>query len=257
MGYSGRCPEPRHLLKKVDTDEGHGSLYNRLTINSDTEATGDTRLLIGGNATVQGILNATSLNLSTNTSGSTDGKIVAKNIEATAEISANKLKINDKTLVNTEKVLLDAPQVILQADADHQLILDSTGVITKGFTKLANTIKIDTEGNITDIKELTASGKIQAQKFNATSDARKKTNIEDYSCSKSILDLPIKSFEYLADDSHTKYIGCLAQDLQKICPEIVDVDKDGFLSIQETKLVYLLLQEVRNLKKQLEHLKGE
>ena len=51
--------------------------------------------------------------------------------------------------------------------------------------------------------------------------------------------------------------GCIAQDLQKICPEIVHEDADGYLSIEETKLVYLLLQEVKELKKEIKALKGE
>ena len=73
----------------------------------------------------------------------------------------------------------------------------------------------------------------------------------------SILDLPVKEFEFIDDETHTKNIGCIAQDLQKICPEIVHEDKDGYLSIEETKLVYLLLQEVKELKKELKTLKGE
>ena len=108
-----------------------------------------------------------------------------------------------------------------------------------------------TGNNITGIQ------KIQAKTFDAISDIRKKTAIQDYRCKKSILDLPIKEFEFINDATHTKHIGCIAQDLQEICPEIVHEDKDGYLSIEETKLVYLLLQEVKELKKEIKALKGE
>ena len=104
---------------------------------------------------------------------------------------------------------------------------------------------------------ITGITKIQAKTFDAISDMRKKTAIQDYVCKNSILDLPIKEFEFIDDETHAKYIGCIAQDLQKICPEIVHEDKDGYLSIEETKLVYLLLQEVKELKKELKTLKGE
>ena len=107
------------------------------------------------------------------------------------------------------------------------------------------------DNNITGINRITAT------QFNATSDARKKTAIQDYKCNKSILDLPIKEFEFINDETHTKHIGCIAQDLQEICPEIVHEGKDGYLSIEETKLIYLLLQEVKELKKELKVLKGE
>ena len=108
-----------------------------------------------------------------------------------------------------------------------------------------------TSNNITGIQ------KIQAKTFDAISDIRKKTAVQDYVCKNSILDLPIKEFEFIDDKTHTKHIGCIAQDLQEICPEIVHEDKDGYLSIEETKLVYLLLQEVKELKKEIKALKGE
>ena len=108
-----------------------------------------------------------------------------------------------------------------------------------------------TGNNITGIQ------KIQAKTFDAISDIRKKTAVQDYICKKSILDLPIKEFEFIDDETHAKHIGCIAQDLQEICPEIVHEDKDGYLSIEETKLIYLLLQEVKELEKEIKALKGE
>ena len=119
-----------------------------------------------------------------------------------------------------------------------------SGKLTAGSVKFDN-------NNISGINRITAT------QFNATSDIRKKTAIQDYICKKSILDLPIKEFEFIDDETHTKHIGCIAQDLQEICPEIVHEGKDGYLSIEETKLVYLLLQEVKELKKELKVLKGE
>lgn len=125
----------------------------------------------------------------------------------------------------------------------------------EGDTKISGSLTIGSisfnKNNITGIARITAT------QFNATSDIRKKTAIKDYICKKSILDLPIKEFEFIGDETHTKHIGCIAQDLQEICPEIVHEDKDGYLSIEETKLVYLLLQEVKELKKEIKALKGE
>lgn len=95
--------------------------------------------------------------------------------------------------------------------------------------------------------------KVNSYGFNAISDRRLKENIVDYRCQKSILDLPVKEFDYKKTGTHT--IGCIAQDLQEICPEIVNTDKDGYLSIQENKLVYLLLQEVKQLKAEIDKLK--
>jgi hypothetical protein len=115
-------------------------------------------------------------------------------------------------------------------------------------------ITISSSKGIEGLSSLDVSGQIDATVFNAKSDARLKSNIEDYKFTKSILDLPIKRFEYIKDDAHTKYIGCLAQDLQKICPEFVNENADGILSIQESKLIYALLQEVKELKEKVEQL---
>ena len=129
---------------------------------------------------------------------------------------------------------------------------DISGDLTVGTVGGGIKFTSDTTGiNITGIQ------KIQAKTFDAISDIRKKIAVQDYVCKNSILDLPIKEFEFIDDETHTKNIGCIAQDLQKICPEIVHEDKDGYLSIEETKLVYLLLQEVKKLKKEIKTLKGE
>ena len=93
-----------------------------------------------------------------------------------------------------------------------------------------------------------------AKGFNATSDKRLKENIEDFNTVQSILNLPIKRFDYI--DGPKNQIGCLAQDLQELYPELVTEDEDGYLSIKESKLVYLLMDEVKKLKKEVEELKG-
>lgn len=97
-------------------------------------------------------------------------------------------------------------------------------------------------------------GAVEASSFDAKSDRRLKENISDYECGKSILDLPVKRFDFVGGPKNQ--IGCIAQDLREICPEIVSEDKDGYLSIKESKIVYLLLQEVRKLRAEMDELKG-
>lgn len=101
-----------------------------------------------------------------------------------------------------------------------------------------------------------SSGTVKAQSFNAVSDKRLKENIVEYSPNKSILDLPIYSYNFISDEKKTKKIGCLAQDLKEICPEIVKEDDKGYLSIEENKIVYLLLDEVKKLKKIVDELEA-
>lgn len=103
--------------------------------------------------------------------------------------------------------------------------------------------------------DITCTGNITANTFNATSDRRLKENIESFNTHKSILDLDVKKFDFI--NGAKNQIGCIAQDLKEICPEIVSENKEGYLSIQENKLVYLLLNEVKKLKEEIESLKKE
>lgn len=102
-----------------------------------------------------------------------------------------------------------------------------------------------------------SKGTVKALSFNAVSDKRLKENIVEYSPNKSILDLPVYSYNFISDEKKTKKIGCLAQDLKEICPEIVKEDDKGYLSIEENKIVYLLLDEVKKLKKRVDELEAK
>jgi len=96
------------------------------------------------------------------------------------------------------------------------------------------------------------SGALYATSFHALSDKRLKENIVPYSPNKSILDLPIYEYNYKESKEHS--IGCMAQDLQEYCPQIVETNKDGYLNINESKIVYLLLDEVKKQNKRINEL---
>ena len=104
---------------------------------------------------------------------------------------------------------------------------------------------ISCTGNI-----VSTGGAVQGVTVRTTSDARLKENVVSYTSDKSILDLDVKKFDFI--NGVKNQIGCLAQDLKEICPEIVSEDENGYLSIQESKIVYLLLNEVKKLKEELE-----
>ena len=100
-----------------------------------------------------------------------------------------------------------------------------------------------------------STGQLTAKIFSASSDKRLKENIVEYVPEHSILDLPVYKYNFIDDAAKIAHIGCLAQDLQTICPEIVSEGDNGYLSINESKIVYLLLDEVKKLKAEVEELK--
>ena len=98
-----------------------------------------------------------------------------------------------------------------------------------------------------------STGRLSAVSFYATSDKRLKENIKPLKYTKSILDLPVYTYDYI--DGQKNNIGCLAQDLQKLYPELVSQNSDGYLMVDNSKVVYLLLEEVKLLKKELAEIK--
>lgn len=153
---------------------------------------------------------------------------------------------------------------------DNSIISESltTGTIDATSTIKAKKLQVDSI-EVKESEELVVPSKIhstyndvgfkadhgiEASYFNATSDARLKENFKEYAPEKSILDLPIYKFDFI--NGAKNQIGCKAQDLQEICPEIVNQGSDGYLSIQESKIVYLLLDEIKKLRKEIDDLKG-
>lgn len=190
-------------------------------------------------------------------------------------LSGNNTDPNMLTLGNSSTNNKGGQLVIYGTGTETVTEIDNTGTawfagsvgLEKGLTTGAASViggqlivdgkVVISQSGITGLASLTVDGKVEGKYFNATdynttSDARKKCNIEPYQFTGSIVDLPINRFEYIDDATHTKHIGCLAQDLQKICPELVTADAEGILSIQESKLVYMLIQEIRDLKERIE-----
>lgn len=122
---------------------------------------------------------------------------------------------------------------------------------SNGTTLLS--ISTNSIGRLTFPESIKCNKTITAKDFNADSDVRLKENIMPFNYNKSILHLPVYKYNFIGD---TKIqIGCLAQELRELYPELVTEQEDGYLSIKETKLVYLLLEEVKKLKQEIEELK--
>jgi hypothetical protein len=107
------------------------------------------------------------------------------------------------------------------------------------------------------------SGSIQAQTFNATSDKRLKTNIKNFPNTISATDVlnktNIYTFNYL-NNLTEKNIGIIAQELEDIDIDgfkIVNQDEKGYLSVKESKLVYLLIQGFKEQNKKIQDLENQ
>lgn len=133
---------------------------------------------------------------------------------------------------------------------------DKVILLTKDEDEASSTtFRIKYYSNYIQFGNLTVNGSVTCQSVNVTSDLRLKENVENFNYNKSILDVPVKTYDYINGDKNQ--IGFIAQDLQKVYPELVTKNEDGYLSIKETKLVYLLLEEIKSLRKEVDDLKSK
>ena len=73
-----------------------------------------------------------------------------------------------------------------------------------------------------------------------------------------VLQLNGVNFTWRSDDTHSPDIGFIAQDVQKIFPELVVEDKnDGMLSVKYMNMTAVLTEAIKELHKELEEAKKE
>lgn len=163
-------------------------------------------------------------------------------------------KIKASKIETSEDVLMTGKNAKINMAGDNSSI-EAKRLTISSTAKNAVVIGSSATGTGTTMGEnlVTVYGGITANRYNATSDRRLKENLREYKPKRSILELPIYEYDYIHGGKDV--IGCMAQDLQEICPEIVSEGSDGYLSIEESKIVYLLLQEVKRLREEVDELK--
>ena len=214
--------------------------------------------------------------------GSSDNKFNAiyANIFNGTAMDASAVNVNSIGNIKVNSTSLKKSSAIIVSGTDDNPVIKigkNDFIYLSSSSKAQTAVSIQTERNSSDagipfeirntygsvydshtreqIFKVDYAGNVTATTYNATSDRRLKENIIDYTPKKSILALPIKKFDFI--NGSKNQIGCIAQDLQKICPELVVEDKDGMLSIKESKLIYLLLDEVKKLKVEVNELKNK
>ena len=84
--------------------------------------------------------------------------------------------------------------------------------------------------------------------FYETSDIRLKNIIGNADIDiEKIINLSIVYFTFKNDDKNKQHIGVIAQEIAQICPEMVERDEDGFLSVNYAKLSLLCLFCLKDL----------
>ena len=92
----------------------------------------------------------------------------------------------------------------------------------------------------------------------AYSDANLKENIVDATPKlNDLLQIKIRNFEWVGDESQTKCLGVIAQEVQSILPEVVTeapIDNQ-YLTVWYERLIPLLIESIKELKQEIDELK--
>ena len=135
--------------------------------------------------------------------------------------------------------------------------ITSTNTLNANNINVSNNIKAST---INVSNNIVVTGSIQAAYFNATSDKRLKTNIEKLPITlkacETINNLDLYTFNY-KNNLEERSLGIMAQDIENLNIDgfnFTNKDSDGYLSIKESKLVYLLMAAIKEQNKKIEEL---
>jgi hypothetical protein len=124
----------------------------------------------------------------------------------------------------------------------------NAGRFYAGTTNPSNTTRLNYDGNL-HVNELTAVGDITA-----FSDARLKTDVQKISDALGKVGA-IAGYTYTRIDTGERQAGVIAQDVQKVLPEVVN-DNGEYLSVAYGNMVGLLIEAVKELKARVEELEA-
>lgn len=120
-----------------------------------------------------------------------------------------------------------------------------TGNLTGNITG-----NVSVGGNVSAVNG-TFSGDVSADDFNSTSDERLKSNIKPLNDAlQKVKQLNGVSFEM----NNKAKIGVIAQEVQKVIPEVVNTKEDGYLSVCYGNIVGLLIEAVKEQQVKIEQL---
>jgi hypothetical protein len=120
-----------------------------------------------------------------------------------------------------------------------------------GAAGSAQTIKVTT----TKFNFDASTGQLNATIYNTLSDLAKKENIKTLENSlEKILLMRGVSFEW--KDNHNKSIGVIAQEIEKVVPEIVNTNSQGIKSVSYDSIIGLLIEAIKEQQKQINIIKG-
>lgn len=188
------------------------------------------------NTQITGVMTATQLANTTVTSGNYGGatEIPAITIDAQGRItSASNVAITSGTSI-TDDVATNATRYPMLSTA------------TTGSISAANT-------SSTKLTFNPSTGTLSAVVLTATSDINNKENIQPLESSVDIIK-QIQGVSFIWKDTKEKSYGVIAQEIEKVLPDVVHVNSEGVKSVNYNSFIAFLIESIKDLQKQIDNL---
>ena len=248
-------------------------------VNTNTTYTGGTNISLSG---TQFNLDASLTGISTiSSTGDLTLRPTGDDIFMQGTTSTEQIKFNmasgDQTIESSDELYVVGQDLILASISGHLALSPASGKIRLydnegnanrlGTHKASFDVSSDVTGDLviycgTDgahagTKNSTFTGDdltVQGD-INSISDVRTKENIVTV---ESGLDLvsQLRGVWYNKIGEEDRKVGVIAQEVEKVLPEVVSTDGDGMKAVDYGKMVGVLIEAIKELKQEIEELKG-
>ena len=235
---------------QVSTNNTNPSNYNASAIGTDTSASGWASTAMGAYSTASG-LSSTAMGGNTTASGD----------HSTAMGRLTTASGSRSTAMGNDTIASDCGSLVIgQFNSSGSSVTNSATsfstsntafVIGNGTDSInkSDAFKVMFNGDTTVSNDLTVSGDVVI-----SSDARLKSNIVSLGSTLSkLLQIDGKSYTMKKDESEKQKIGLLAQDIEKVFPELVS-ESNGVKSVNYQGLVPVLINALKEQEERIKRL---
>jgi hypothetical protein len=232
-----------------------------LTVSSNTSFTG-TDFAVSSNTSFAGSsasFTGTDFAVSSNTSFTGNENFFQNSVTVDSDLTVNGNIITQGTTYSTT-----ANSVLFDVD-DFEIISQTTTINSNSFS-INSSVEVsgstdfngadnNFSGVIVADSDITSNGTITAVDFNSTSDISLKENVKTLTNSAEIINdiLPV-SFNWKSNGE--KSYGVIAQDIEKIIPDIVNEKDDGTKTVSYSQLTAFLIGAIKEQQNELNYIKS-
>jgi hypothetical protein len=159
-----------------------------------------------------------------------------------------------ESAANTANFAFDLANAVIQTVFNIEDETEDSNIYYPTFTPITVGVPNDVYVSSTKLYYVPSTGQLSATNFNSLSDQKKKNNIITLeNALDSVLNMRGVSFTWIDNDQ--KSIGVIAQEIEKIIPEVVSTNENGEKSVSYGNLVGLLIEAIKELKSEIDDLK--